>query len=341
MTAPRVVHVVRSDAFAGVERYVVDTAGELASRGLDVAVIGGDGLRMAAELPPTVPHLPGATVAEVARALWSVGRCDVVHAHMTAAELPAALLKRPHGRLVVTRHFAGRRGASTAGRLAARLITRRVDRQISISRFVADAIGEPSTVIHNGVRASRIQPLPRRPVVVVLQRLEPEKDTATALRAWACSDLAAAGWHLEIYGRGSQREDLEVLRHELGVQSSVTVKGFTDNPRAVLAGAGILLATAPAEPFGLTVVEGMAEGIPIIASSGGAHPETIGPHGSLFSAGDVEACAAEMRRLAGAPEVRAVMGEALAKAHAAGFTIEGHVDRLVECYSSVLDRTSG
>ncbi len=55
MTGPdrplSVAHVVVTDAFAGVERYVCQVAGELAGRGHRVLTVGGDQLRMRAELP--------------------------------------------------------------------------------------------------------------------------------------------------------------------------------------------------------------------------------------------------------------------------------------------------
>ena len=49
----------------------------------------------------------------------------------------------------------------------------------------------------------------REPVVLVAQRLEPEKRTDVALRAWAASGLADRGWRLQIAGDGAERDDLE------------------------------------------------------------------------------------------------------------------------------------
>jgi glycosyltransferase involved in cell wall biosynthesis len=325
-----VVQVVRSDAFAGVERYIVDVATELHRRGWQVTVIGGDEGAMRAELPGNVIHRRAASVTEVAGALRRVGRRDVMHAHMTAAELPAAALKG-RARLVVTRHFATPRGRSAPGRLAARFIERRLDAQIAISRFVADATDSPCIVVHNGVRPSE-RSLPRERVVLVLQRLEPEKDTATALRSWAASALADAGWHLRIHGRGSQEGELRALAGELGVEGSVDFAGFTDDPRSALARAGLLLATAAAEPFGLAVVEGMAEGTPVVATDSGAHRETLGEHGTYFAPGDVAAGGAALRALANDPDRRSRLGAAVRERQRAEFSISVHVDRLESLY---------
>ncbi|MDQ1681082.1 MAG: hypothetical protein QOI42_1941, partial [Frankiaceae bacterium] len=72
MSRRRVVHVVRSSSFAGVERYVADTAAELHDRGWDVVVIGGDAQRMRAELPADLDHLPGDSLVQVVRSLSTV-----------------------------------------------------------------------------------------------------------------------------------------------------------------------------------------------------------------------------------------------------------------------------
>lgn len=332
MTRPHVVQVVRSDAFAGVERYIVDTATELRNRGWLVTVIGGQADRMRAELPADVAYHPAVTVVDVTRALWRVGRCDVVHAHMTAAELPAAVLKVfRRQRLVITRHFATQRGRSVPGRVVARFIERQLDVQIAISRYVADSTDSPCVVIHNGVTPSD-RSLPRDQVVLVLQRLQQEKDTALALRAWAQSGQLGAGWRLVIRGRGAEEPALRALANDLGVTASVDFAGFTDEPRLALARAAALLATARAEPFGLAVVEAMAEATPVIASNSGAHPETLGADGVYFAAGNVTECAAALARLAASPITRAEVGERLRKRQRELFSVSAHVDRLEREY---------
>jgi glycosyltransferase involved in cell wall biosynthesis len=330
-----VVHVVRSDAFAGVERYIAETASELAARGWQVSVIGG-AAALREHLDAAVDHRPARTTAQVYRALRSIGRCDLVHAHMTAAELPAALLKRRLGaRLVVTRHFATRRGRSAAGRLATRVIEGRIDLQLAISRFVADSTRTPSVVLYNGVPDSD-RTEPRTPVVVMLQRLEREKDTGTALRAWAASGLGATGWRLVLHGTGAEQEALRALTTSLGIDDSVAFAGFTDDARATLRRAQLMLATATAEPFGLAVVEAMAEGTPVIATRAGAHPETLGADGVFFAAGDGDGCAAQLVRLAAAPDERRTVGERLRQRQRDLFSIGAHVDRLVNLYHAQL-----
>jgi glycosyltransferase involved in cell wall biosynthesis len=286
---------------------------------------------MRSELAPAVAHHAAATVREVFGALRATGRPDVVHAHMTAAELPAAVLKRG-ARLVVTRHFATPRGRSAAGRLAARLIERRMDVQIAISEFVAAATPTPCVVIHNGVVPSD-RTLPHEARVAVLQRLEPEKDTATALRAWAASGLHDVGWRLVVYGRGSQEPQLRELATTLDIAASVDFAGFVDDARAAIASSAVYVATAPAEPFGLGVVEAMAEGTPVVAADGGAHRETLGADGLYFAPGDAEACAARLHALCADAHERARIGASLRQRQQALFSVTTHVNHLEEVYA--------
>lgn len=336
MADRRVVHVVRSDGFAGVERYVCDTATELSRRGWDTTVVGGDPDLMRKTLPAEVSFLPARTTAEVGRAIMGAGPTPLLHTHMTAAEAAAFPLKRIRfDRWITTRHFARERGRSGLGRAASPLIRARVDVQIAISQFVADSIDGPSVVIPNGVPESTEPTRVRQRVVVMMQRLEREKDTATGLRAWALSGLDREGWRLRVFGRGSERGRLEELAAALGVADSVCFEGFIDEPRRALAEAGIVLATAPAEPFGLSVVEAMAECSPVVAALGGAHRETLAGDGVLFPAGDAHAAAAALRDLATDEAARARMGVALQERYRSAFTLSSHVDRLERLYGEV------
>ena len=136
----KVVHVVATTAFAGVERYLTYVAPAQVQAGLEVIVLGGDRERMAAAFDGTgVRH--GA--AGPGPRTWARIRrtdADLIHAHMTHAELLGVLASR--GRPVVaTRHFARRRGTSVLGRAAARYIAPRLAREVAISRFVADCRG--------------------------------------------------------------------------------------------------------------------------------------------------------------------------------------------------------
>lgn len=142
-----IIQAVRSDNFAGVERYISTVSAGLAQRGHSVVAIGGDPANMSnSDAGATFEHLPAVRTIDVARQLvCHARRADVIHVHMTAAEMGAVVaspaVKAP---IVATRHFAARRGSSMRARLAGSLIIRRLDAQISVSRFVASEVVEPT-----------------------------------------------------------------------------------------------------------------------------------------------------------------------------------------------------
>ena len=334
----KVVHAIRSDAFAGVERYVGSVAPLLAVRGVEVSVIGGETSQMTRALGPGIPHTAATTTTDVGRALVRGGIVDVVHAHMTAAETAGVLTARAHrGALVSTRHFGGRRGASLPGHVLAPFIRRRLAQQLSVSQFVANTIGEPSVVIVNGVPV-RDEGTHRDRTVLVLQRLEREKQTNLALRAWKASTAKDRGWSLAIAGDGARRADLVALADELGVANSVRFIGHVADGSDRVGTAGILLAPAGAEPFGLSVVEAMAAATPVVAAAGGGHLETVGgcTTDHLFAIGNADECAARLDALVQDDAARVAYGRALQQYQRARFDVQAHVDELLGLYERLV-----
>lgn len=334
---PSVVHVVTTSNFAGVENYVANTARETAERGWKVAVVGGDPKRMSEALGDSVDWLPGAGTFRALRSLRRLGRRDICHAHMTIAEA-VSLSARPLHRspVVSTRHFASHRGSSIGGRLVAPWIARGVAREIAVSDFVAQHIERPpDTVLCNGVSPSPCLWKIENRVVLVLQRLEPEKDTWTALRAWQESRLFDEGWTLRVVGDGSERRSLETWVRT-GPVEGVEFVGWTSCVTDHLAVAGALLAPAPAEPFGLAVVEAMAAGVPAAASAAGGHLETVGllDDAPLFTPGDALGAAAALSSLR-SDRTRTSLSAAGRQLAQAEFSTAGHVDRLLEVYASI------
>lgn len=335
----RVAHVVRSDAFAGVERYITNVAPDLARRGIDIVVIGGDPDRMRPALEPFgIRSLPAASTLETARRLVEAQPLDLVHTHMLAAEV-AAVLSAPVTRapFVTTRHFAAPRGSGMGGRMAGAVVARAVRREVAISSFVAGAIGRTSVVIPSAV-PSRDVAVKRKPVVLMAQRLEQEKGVDVGIRAWAQSELARSGWRLVVAGGGSLENELRTLVERLGISRSVDLVGRQRNLDALLAEAGILLATTRAEGFGLSVVEAMACGTPVVACASGAYLETVGSCSQewLFPPGDDAGCADRLRRLAHNSHQRTMYGLALQQTQRERFDLGLHVDRLLELYAHVV-----
>lgn len=347
-----VLHLVCSDAFAGVERYLAYVAPALAAQGVAVTVAGGDRARMAAELGPHgVAHLPADRPLD-ALALLSSGsvrrqRPDLLHVHMTEAEVAAVatrpLVRRP---VVATLHFARPRGTGALRRRVWAVLPHLLARQVAISRYVAAASGQPCVVIPHGVPEPGGGPPPaaagRQRTVLVAQRFEPEKRTVVALEVWRASGLADRGWTLRLAGSGSEEPLLRATARRLGVEGSVEWPGFLsrDDLHRELRRCALFVATTPVEGFGISVVEAMASALPVVASASGGHLETVAPADDrfLFDVGDHAAGGRALRTLAEDPVARDRYGAALRQRYLDEYTVERHARRLLDLYRVVTGR---
>ena len=337
----RITHLVRSDGWAGVETHVVTLAREQARRGDDVLVVGGDPQRAETWLRGSqVRHLPARTVPQAVRTLGQTAVPDILHVHMTAAEIAAALSIRMRRTPVVsTRHFASPRGSGPLSRPVGNLVRRRISAQVAVSRFVAEHIDGESTVILAGVEAQPRVPAARRdPVVLVVQRLQPEKNTQLALTAFAASGLATTGWRLQLAGRGPLRAPLEALARDLGVGAAVHFLGHRSDVPDLMSSASLLLAPRDDEAYGLSVVEAMASGLPVVAAGAGGHLQTVGgvERAALFRPGDVADAARLLKLLASDPDLRDNYGRALQAVQRRKLTPAAQAEATQDVYRSVL-----
>ncbi|MEK8227833.1 glycosyltransferase [Oerskovia sp. M15] len=180
--------------------------------------------------------------------------------------------------MVATRHFARPRGSGPAAGVTAAVARRPVRAQIAISQYVADHIDGDSAVVHPGIddRPEGVGAAGRDRSILLVQRLEPEKRTDLGILAFAASGLPADGWRLVVAGDGSQRGDLETIVAREGLGEHVELLGARSDVDALMQRAGILLAPCPVEGLGLSVLEAMANALPVVAAGAGGHLETLG-----------------------------------------------------------------
>ncbi|MCY1043754.1 glycosyltransferase [Corallococcus sp. bb12-1] len=167
-------------------------------------------------------------------------------------------------------------------------------------------------VIPNFVDAARIRaaahaPLPQwaevvfqKPVVIAVGRLEPQKSFDVLIRAHARMQAAGADTHLLILGVGSLEAELKALVKELGVESSVFMPGFADNPHALMARATAFALSSRFEGLPMVLLEALALGCPIVSTdcpSGPAEALDGGRAGVLVPMGDDASMAEALGRV--------------------------------------------
>ncbi|MEA5474680.1 glycosyltransferase [Synechococcus sp. CCY9201] len=134
--------------------------------------------------------------------------------------------------------------------------------------------------------------------VLMVARLDPIKDQATLLRAFATA--RQPGWQLQLVGDGPDRARLEALAVELGLDPVQVILGRRSDIPELLGQADLFaFSTTPAEGFGIVLIEAMAAGLPIVASDVPACREVLldGAAGMLVLAGDVDNWSAQLRQL--------------------------------------------
>ena len=100
----------------------------------------------------------------------------------------------------------------------------------------------------------------------------------------------------------------------------------------------MLLAPCRVEGLGLTVLEAMAEALPVVAVGAGGHLETVGSvaGAALHPAGDSAAAATLLASLARDPQARDVYGSALQQAQRDRFTPEHQAAETAAVYREVI-----
>jgi N-acetyl-alpha-D-glucosaminyl L-malate synthase BshA len=98
---------------------------------------------------------------------------------------------------------------------------------------------------------------------------------------------------LIMVGDGPDRVAAEDETRRLGVETSVSFLGKIDNVAPLLATADLFLLPTESESFGLSALEALASGVPVIGTRAGGLPEVVrdGETGFLCEVGDVEGMA--------------------------------------------------
>jgi L-malate glycosyltransferase len=152
-------------------------------------------------------------------------------------------------------------------------------------------------VINNFVNLEIYHPAPRKPgappTLIHVSNFRPVKRVLDCVRV-----LAEVRKHVDarlwMVGDGPDRGPAETLARELHVDRHVQFLGKQNHVERLLQQADVLLMPSEMESFGLAALEGMACGLPAVATRVGGVPELItdGVDGYLEAAGDTGAQAA-------------------------------------------------
>jgi sugar transferase (PEP-CTERM/EpsH1 system associated) len=365
---PVVAHVVHSLHTGGLENGVVNlvNAADRDLRHVIVCMTEAGALR--ARLKPAVEVValgkrPGQDVGAFLRLVGHLRRLRpaVVHTRNWPAvdALPAArlagvrlLVHGEHGREASDPDGRDRR-RNRIRRLLAPMVAQFVTVSRDLERWLVEDVGLPArkvTTIVNGVdlarfghgdrRAARTQlGLPADATIVgTVGRLDPVKDHAGLLRAFAELTALHPDALLLIAGDGPCRDELAGLAFSLGLGERVRLLGNCRDVPGVLAALDLFVLPSIAEGMSNTVLEAMASGLPVVATRVGGNPELVEEHvtGRLIRSRDPRALAEAMAVYLDDPHVRAVHGKAARERAMERFSLERMCEGYVDLYRRLL-----
>jgi phosphatidylinositol alpha-mannosyltransferase len=248
------------------------------------------------------------------------GRPDVVHVHEPFAP-SVGLLALLNTRLPVVATFHASISRSRAYRVAApalRPLYRRLAGRIAVSeeakRTAERVFGDGMHVIPNGVEWSRFStlPAPSGSLILFLGRMERRKGAAVAVEAFTALAERVPDAELVLAGEGPERRAVQDAVPE-ALSERVTFVGRVDPaelPEVFGRAAVVCAPSLGGESFGIVLIEAMAAGRPVVASSIPGYAAVVrdGVDGILVPPGDASELASALVRVLADPERARIMG---------------------------------
>lgn len=185
------------------------------------------------------------------------------------------------------------------------------------------------------------QPIPakdRPKKILFVGRLSyADKRPDRVLQIWEKVCQYLPDWEVEIYGKGSEEKFLRRMIQQKQLPR-ITLKGYIADATAVYASGAILMMTSTYEGWGLVLSEAQASGVvPIAFDSSAGIRELIGKdstYGCLVAPFDLDAYAAQLRRLCQDVELRSRLSQA-AQTHCLDYSPERIRSRWEEIFSQL------
>ena len=236
-------------------------------------------------------------------------------------------------------HYVRRLGRMVRATLAPSEFVARELEQAGVERVVRVGLGVDLERFHPARRAlrqatRRRHALPEGPLAIYVGRLAAEKEVELLLGAWPEVERRT-GARLVLVGDGPARRRLQRHRGSERV-SWLPFQQDRDRLADLLAAADLAVAPCSIETFGLSALEALACGTPLLSADRGGVAETVGRSaaGAVFASGDGGALADEAVRLLGGDlESFGAAGRRYAEAHHGWDAV---LDRIFGVYRDIL-----
>jgi glycosyltransferase involved in cell wall biosynthesis len=305
-------------------------------------------------IPLPTLRLPGPAMIRSIVALWHLIRdtgARLLHANgsraMFYSGLSGRLCGRPvlwHVRIADTDHFLDH--------VLARLATFIIVNSKAVGERFAWAPSEKVRCVFNGVDLSEFRPhsppthlrqslgLPSNgPVVGSVGRFVPFKGYQYLLEAAQLVHHAIPECHWILVGDGGLRGELEQACRRIGMDKHVHFTGWREDVADILTLCNLFVLPSLSEHFGRVLIEAMAMGKAVVATSSGGVPEIVldGETGFLVPPAQAEPLAHAVLSLLNDPQRAAALGAAGRRRAETQFSITRHVEAVESLYRQAMD----
>jgi glycosyltransferase involved in cell wall biosynthesis len=334
-----VLHILPSIRGYGAERMVVELLKYLPSQTVDAALLTiYEPTAEAREALPFPIFHAGRKNRKDRFFLWKMVReirrykPDIVHTHTHVGKYwgRAAAFLAGVTNVVHTEHNPCDFRRTPLERIADWILHRTTSRVVTFFREQGAALIEFESLpthklvlIPNGLELSdaagdraaarkRIGTEPNQFAIMIVGRMEYQKNHILALRAFAALREEVRDKALLIFaGSGEEEDVLRGLAHALGIADRVRFLGYRNDVPALLAGVDLVLMTSWFEGMPLALLEAMLAGAPIVTTPwlGARNMLADGRFGFLAPSFEPPQVAAEIQRAVGHPRMRREIAE--------------------------------
>ena len=350
--------------FYGAERVVVTLSAALEEMGANI-VVGAflntaktihlevldhaESLGLKTERIPCHGRLDWRAVLAI-RSIIERHKIDIIHCHGIKPDLYAFLAARHNNIALVSTCHLWAFDSKKEWFISAleRCILHAIDRVVAVSDHIVPQLrrfGLRADVIYNGIDVAPFYNSVSdfrqrmnwcgRPVVGAIARLAPQKGLQYLLRA-APEVLRETPNALFVFvGDGPERQALEAQAKCLGIEGSVCFLGVRQDIPELLSSMDVLAMPSLDEGLPMALLEAMASGRAVVASTVGSIPRVIQDrvNGIMLSPGDVTGLTLALQDLLKSREFRVALGQKARETVESRFSAASMAKRYLEVYA--------
>lgn len=213
----------------------------------------------------------------------------------------------------------------------------------AIKAFISNKFSGSCLLLYNAIqpsffKASKAFVDYKKPLrLVSAGRFDENKNQTFLLDVVAVLAAQKTPVHLTLLGDGKTRPVIEQKIATLGLAEHITLAGIVNNMHEQYEHFDLYVHAAKKEAFGLTLVEAMAAGLPVVSLNGGGNSELIqnGQNGALLHAQDAHQFSSEILKI-WTDGSRYIEMSNNAQSFAQNFRFNHYVDNLMRIYSEAL-----